>query len=121
MKQPKEITSLIERLDVFEDRLSVKITSISAWIETAYYRPYVVKVNGELHSQNGTTLKQPTWIVIDVYDTSGRILGTNNQGTSFLEFIEPQSFFGFQTFSIDAQIPIAAVGKVRVYPKIYKD
>lgn len=121
MDKTKEITNLIERLDVFEDRLSVKITAISAWIETDYHRPYVVKVNGELHSQNGTTLKQPTWVVVDVYDTSGRILGTNNQGTSFLEFIEPESFFGFHTFSIDAQIPIAAVGKVRVYPKRYKD
>lgn len=85
MSNSKEITNLIERIDVFEERLSVRIEAISAWIETTHYRPYAVKVNGELHSLNGMGLKQPVLVVVDVYDMSGRLMGTNNQGTAFLD------------------------------------
>ena len=117
MDETNEITNLIERLYVFEERLSVKLTALSAWIAPASYRSYQVRITGELHSQNGTNLKQPTRVIVDVYDSSGRILGTNNGEPDFLESIDPDSFFGFQTFSIDAEIPIKAVTMVRVYPK----
>lgn len=120
MDEIKEITNLIERLDVFEERLSVRLGALSARIEADFNRGYIVRLNGELHSQNGTTLKQLTRVIVDLYDVSGRILGTNQQYSGLFDSMDPESFFGFETFSINVEIPIAAVGKLRVYPIQYE-
>jgi hypothetical protein len=121
MSKSKEVTNLIERMEVFEERLFVRLESISAWIENGGHREYQVRVSGELHSRNGTDIKQITRVIVDVYDASGRILGTNNWIADFLESIDPNKFFGFHTFSVEAEIPVTHIAKIRVYPKRCKE
>jgi hypothetical protein len=117
MDRPKEITNIIELLDVFETHLDVKLESLTAWLENGNHRKYQIRVSGEMHSRNGVNLKLPTRVIVDAYDSAGRILGTNNDTADFLESIDPGKFYGFHTFSVIAEIPITSVSKIRVYPK----
>lgn len=76
-----DITNLIERLEAFEDRLGVRLESLSAKFEQ-YDDTGFVKVLGELHPQSGTTLQKDIELIVAAYDSSSRIVGT---GSTYLE------------------------------------
>jgi hypothetical protein len=105
-----DVTGKIERLEVFEERLGVRLDSLSAFV-AKYNELSTITVCGELQARDGTELQQDVELVVAVYDLSGRIIGT----ASYCYFAK--NFFGLETFEILAEIPVSELSKVRVYPK----
>ena len=97
----------IERLEAFEERLGVRIEGLFAYIEEDGY----IRINGELHSNEGTQLEQNIKLIMSAHDSSGRIVGTD------YSLISAESFFGFEIFSEYFQAQSESVSRVRIYPR----
>ncbi len=108
-----DMTNVIERLEAFEEHLRVRLEALQAiaFIGSGNNVPYV-RVCGEIHASDGVTLKQHIKVVVDAYDSTGKLLSTG-----WLNVSEPEKFYGFETFMIQINV-IGKVGKVRVYPKL---
>ena len=107
-----DVTSRIERLEVFEERLGVTLENLSAFVQDSgadSSTPLVVC--GELQPLNGTKLQGNVELVVAAYDSSGRVIGTS----SCIYFAD--EFFGLETFDLIVVLPMNQVSKVRVYPK----
>lgn len=104
-----DVTSKIERLEVFEERLGVMLESLSAFVDDVV--PYFLWVRGELHTRNGTELQEDVELMVAAYDSSGRVIGTGTR--RYLA----EDFFGLETFDLGFSLPLSQVSKVRVYPK----
>lgn len=104
--EESDLTSRIERLEAFEERCGVRLDALFAKGDG-----YSLKVNGELHPQDGPKLKQNVMVVVDVYDAARRLV--ENGGECFFA----ESFFGFETFSLLLVPKISDISKIRVYPK----
>lgn len=118
MAAKKNITHLIERLELFEERLGVRLEALSA-VRSAvsgYWRDRDVTVFGELHAKHGTTIKESICLVAAVYDHSGRVIGVS-MGDCFFK----KRFSVFEAFAVRVRLPDSAepVAKVRVYPKSF--
>ena len=107
-----DVTSRIERLEVFEERLGVTLESLSAFVEDYGTDGSVLRVRGELQTRNGTELQEDIALVVAAYDTSGRIIGTSSS-----HYYRVAEFFGLETFECVVMLPLSQVSKVRVYPK----
>ena len=107
-----DVTHLIERLEAFEDHLKARLEAVNAqcFLGSSDNVPWL-RVCGELHTTDGMTLKHQVKVVVDAYDSSGKLLNTGWQCLS-----DPETFYGFETFTIQINV-IGQVGKVRVYPK----
>jgi len=107
-----DVTNKLERLEVFEERSGVRLDSLSAFLKDWGDNDNIfLTVSGELQSQVGTELQEDTYLVVAVYDSSGRIIGTS--GLSYLS----ENFFGLETFDLLVNLPINEVAKIRIYPK----
>lgn len=111
MISTKDITSLVERLEAFEERLGIRIESIYAeWKDYGHTRG--VTILGELHPRDGVSLNQDIELIAAVHDSSSRIIGRN------LHWIYAEDFFGFETFQCHiSDLPSVAITKIRLYPK----
>lgn len=110
-----DLTSKIERLEAFEERLGVDFKSISAFMdldddydEDSYL---TVDVRGEIHSASGMQIDQDIIVVFAAYDDLDRIIGTSEAR------FYSDDFFGLDTFSESVNISIPNISKIRVYPK----
>jgi len=108
-----DVTSKIERLEVFEERLGVRLESLSAFFTDYGLDNFNndVNVRGELQVREGTELQQDVELVMAVYDSSGRVIATSSKSYYAGEF------FGLETFELTVEIPMNQVAKIRVYPK----
>ena len=109
MAAKKNITHLIERLELFEERLGVRLERLSAI--RGYRVDNDLMVSGELHAKPGRTLKETIELVVVVYDYSGRVIGLTRR-----TFVKGR-FLGFEQFSERLSGFVAPLAKVRVYPK----
>lgn len=113
MNGKTDITSLIERLDFFEDRLEVTLDALFA--EFTQYEgddDGTLRVNGELRPRDGSRLKQNVTIIVDVNDLKGRLISRLESPTYWMS-----SFIGFATFSILDNHISCEIAKLRIYPK----
>lgn len=107
----KDITSLVQRLDAFEERLGVRIEALSAFESKDKYDDDAdITIRGELHSVSGTSLEHDIKLEISVYDAEGRIVQTGR------DYIDSESFFGFHTFEISCDVTPGATKKLRLIP-----
>jgi hypothetical protein len=106
----KDITNLVERLEVFEDRLDVRIEAVYACMKNIGLNWHVT-VNGELHPRGGAQLSQDIILNVDFLDPAGRVLGAT------AKLFSAQSFYGFQTFTFSFDVGRADILKVRLHPK----
>lgn len=109
-----DLTSKIERLEAFEERLMVSFKSLSAFMDADEDEDddyIMVDVRGEIHAATGTKIKNDITWVIAIYDTSDRVIGTS-ESTYYSE-----DFFGFDTFSESVHISVKNIAKIRIYPK----
>ena len=110
----KDVTSLVQRLEAFEQRLGVRIEALSAFESGDYSDDEVrITVRGELHSESGTGLDQDIELEVAVYDGEGRVVETASQ--TFMA----DSFFGFATFQLSAYVTTGLAKKLRLIPKAY--
>jgi len=109
-----DLTSKIERLEAFEERLMVSFKSLSAFMDADEDEDddyIMVDVRGEIHAAIGTKIKNDITVVIAIYDNSDRVIGTS-ESTYYSE-----DFFGFDTFSESVHISVKNIAKIRIYPK----
>lgn len=110
-----DYTHLIERLETFEERVGIRLDALFAdWSDDIYSPPNsTLMLNGEIHPKKGTNILQDIRLVLDIYDSSGRLIANN------CEKFYVESFFGFQTFAICTRIPgpNLTIAKIRIYPK----
>lgn len=109
-----DITDRVERLEIFEDRLDVRIEAVFASINGPDDDDeYEVQVNGELHKVSGTELEEDQIIelVLSLYDDLGRIRVTKS------DYIYAKEFFGFQVFSFDFYTELGNPSRLRLIPK----
>jgi hypothetical protein len=106
-----DVTKLLERLEAFEDRLGVRLESLSVFMEVIGDDCVGLLVRGELHPQAGTELQQDVELIVAAYDSSSRIVGTMSQ------HFEASGFFGFETFEMIVEIHLNEIARVRIYPK----
>lgn len=108
-----DITNKVQRLEAFEERLSVKIDALAAFESVGIYNrgETEVAVRGELHSEGGSQIDKDIELHMVVYDLEGRVMETTT------DFICHESFFGFHVFDIDCVVPDGTVGKIRLFPK----
>lgn len=111
MSKKKDLTSKIERLEAFEDRLSVEFKNLSAFLDDSDEDYMSIDVHGELHAANGSELRDNVEVVIAAYDSSDRVVGTDTT------YFDNESFFGLETFSSSINISVKNISKVRIYPK----
>ena len=108
----KDITSLVQRLDAFEERLGVRIEAMSAFQSEKDSDGEVnIVVRGELHAVSGTSLDNDVDLEISVFAADGRVVETAS------DYIESDSFFGFHTFQISCYVDGQAPKKLRLIPK----
>ena len=108
----RNVTNLIERLEVFEERAGIRLEAIGA-ISAMFFDQNKLKVYGELHPREGTVIKKDVVITVDLYDNSGSVVGTSSQS------IRSRGFFGFETFHVTILVtPLAKTwAKIRVIPR----
>ena len=87
----QNMTHLIERLEVFEERAGVRLDAPGPTQTRLRQTRVVVSlyVMGELHPRDGTTLENDVDVAITVYDSDGKILRNN------AERFAADEFFGF--------------------------
>ena len=106
----KDASNLIERLELFEERLGVRLERVSAELRRGH-----VFVMGELHVTEGMTLDKDIWLIATFYDSEGRILDTQEM------IYMKQKFYGFEVFKILSgeldSAQLSNIAKIRVYPK----
>jgi len=115
MSTENDITHLIERLDVFEERLKVRFAGLFAKASQEDWGA-AVSVNGEVHPADGGGLGEDVEVVADILDRDGRLIERQTQQFSC------ETFFGFQSFHfyISAQnIQLNQIRTIRLYPQTW--
>ena len=106
----QDVSALLERLEAFEDRLSLRLESLSAYLDI-YDDWSNLWVRGELHPKSGVHLVQPVELVVAAYDSASRVVGTTTR------HFDTGSFFGFEVFEVLVIIPVTKLSRIRVYPE----
>jgi len=111
----KDITHLIERLELFEERLGIRLEGLYALYAEIGGSDNCqwVTVTGEIHALEGMKLNQNIKIVGAVYDNSGRVLEIAEN------FVFAAEFYGFKVFKLTLILPPRAnITKIRIYPEV---
>ncbi|MDA7858624.1 hypothetical protein N9B05_02285 [Mariniblastus sp.] len=107
----KDVTNLVQRLDAFEERLGVRIDSMSAFeVNDEYGDEADITIRGELHVVNGTSLEDDIYLRASIYDVEGRVVETS------YDYIMSDSFFGFHTFEISLSVEPRIAKRIRLLP-----
>ena len=104
----KNLLKAIERFETFEERLEVSIQNLSVRVkDNGWFTLFC-----ELHSTNGTTIKETITIECVAYDKEGLVIKKNTD-TAFSE-----EFFGFKVIEMSFYQNgiVEQVSKIRIYP-----
>jgi hypothetical protein len=107
-------THLVEYLDEMALRLGVTFAAVSVLTEAGFDEENcTVTARGELRAVSGNEINRNVQIVVTVYDTQKRVIGTSSTT------VNADEFYGFEAFEVGVAVPLAAtnVEVVRVYPK----
>jgi hypothetical protein len=106
LKKIQRFNAFEDQFDVFFEKLSINVNSPSG---------NVFELLGEMHSRNGTKLKESLSIACVLYDNQGGILEKQEYKISSSYFFAFEVFkFPFYTDDICNKI-----GSIRIYPKYY--
>lgn len=106
-----DLTSKIERVEAFEERVGVRFQGMSAFLDADDDDYISLQVHGEIHASSGAELTDDVNVVIAVYDQSDRVIGTDTS------YYNSDSFFGFEAFSESLNLSVKNISKIRIYPK----
>lgn len=107
------ITSCIERIESFEDKLGISLDALRAVVsdEGDCSGEYRLQITGELMSTSGGELECPLSLVYAVYDDSGSIIDTNDR------YFNDDDFMGFEIFDFTTYLESNNIQKIRLFPK----
>lgn len=110
---PKKPHILIERMEAFEDHLSVNLSGLSAeyWKSCSYVDYGQLRVCGQVNAKNDGIITSDIRIYADALDSSGRVIQVAHQ------LIQARNFRMFRTFEINVDYDASRPARVRVYPK----
>ena len=111
----KDVTHLIERLEVFEERAGVRLEAMSAFLDVSNSdeSTFRITVRGEIHPRNGTTLSNGVELSLAVYDAAARVVETDSA------FYDADTFFGFEAFEMACfYVPLDKLSRLRLIPKL---
>lgn len=107
----QDLTNIIERLDIFEERAGVQFKGLTARL-SLYDSGRYVHVYGELHSRNGEKLEKDVRVNVLLYDSSGCVLTIRDKDFS------QSDFFGFEPFDFELGFKIGIPSKIRIFPQL---
>lgn len=87
-KLESKLKKSVERLELFEEKLGVRLDNIS--VKTDEY--YKITVLGEIFSSSGESLNQNIYLNANLYNSDGDLIGTES------EYIDVEDFMGYDTF-----------------------
>ena len=110
----KEITQLIERLELLEEKFGIAISGLYATSEFITWKiltPHVheIKINFDVGSSSGTALDRSFKIHASAYNSAGQLLGTSSAN------INKDNFLGFASMSIGIDVD-QTPEKIRLFP-----
>lgn len=111
IESTKEITKIIERLELLEEKFGVTISGLYANHKSGNpVYPHIVKINFDLVSLNGGKLERSFKMIASVYNSAGQLLVTEKA------YIVADDFMGFEPVSITIHEVDQAPGKIRLFP-----
>jgi hypothetical protein len=91
----QDITNKIERLEAMEEKCGISLDAMYASLaETSYTGKYIVTLNGEIHSANGTKIAENLRIAVTLHDDTGRVVNRKEH------WVSADRFFGMESFSV---------------------
>lgn len=110
-----DVTSIIERLEVFEERAGIRFEALSAQLnDHDEDEEYYIQVQGEIHALEGTSLPHDVELKLLVYDSSQRLILSREDS------VDSETFFAFDTFYFNGFIPKIEISKIRIIPKSFE-
>lgn len=108
----RDITQLLQQRQNFENRLSVRLTAISAFEEPQDDGESRITVRGELHSTDGDTISADITLKLSIYDAAERVIETT------MDYIEQDLFFGLHTFELSCEVTSGTAAKLQLVPTL---
>ena len=110
-----EITNIVERLELLEDKFGVSISALHASCDSRPFDSppvYAVKINFDLNSSTGGELERSLKINASTYNTAGQLLRTEKA------YITKENFIGFESIEMKFFVDQAPT-KIRLFPAAY--
>jgi hypothetical protein len=106
----KRLKKSIERLEVFEEKLGIRLDNLSVTTQVRYCDLCVL---GEVYSLSGNSLSDSVVIQVNLYNNEGEIVDTNKC------YIDNDRFMGYDAFKIEfSQVDTNSISKIRVFPGV---
>lgn len=113
MSNKNEITGIVERLELLEEKLGLTLSGIYATCEPSAYKEgqYEVHVNYDISSTHGDGLTNHLYINTNAYNAAGQLLGNSQI------FLNKSDFSGFQSATEELDID-QLPQKIRIFPSV---
>lgn len=110
-KGKKEITEIVERLELLEEKFGIAISGLYATCEFRDYATpsYLVIINFDLASLSGGKLERSFVVYANAYNSAGQLL------TMQRPCIDANDFMGLESFSLYLEVDLVPE-KIRLYP-----
>lgn len=110
-KGKKEITKIVERLELLEEKFGVAISGLYAICEPrdCATPSYWVTINFDLASLSGGKLERSFAVYANAYNSAGQLLNMSRP------CIDANDFMGLQSFSLCLEVD-QVPEKIRLYP-----
>ncbi len=109
----KDLSSIIERLEAFEERAGIELRGLYAYRD----EDGDIHLNGEMHGVRNPQLECHVILVMTLYDSKGRVTATTSH-----QFYK-EDFFGLDTFSevfySSENSEIRNISRICIFPKKY--
>lgn len=113
MEKTIDLTNKIERLEALEERAGVTLESLSAFLKVYDHGASHLEVHGELRPIEGFELKESIKLVMAVYDSSGRIMGSDH------ESFDPEDFYALEIFyRCFGSLNVTNISKIRIFTQV---
>jgi hypothetical protein len=110
-KSIKEITKIIERLELLEEKFGIKISGLYANYEVGDPTfPHIVKINFDIASLSGVKLECSFKVIASFYNSADQLLLTKST------YIDANTFMGFSPISMNFFELDQAPVKIRLFP-----
>lgn len=106
-----DVTRMIERLEALEDRVGVRLDSLSAFFEPRPTGSSYITLHGEIHAADGTELRTDVTLLAAAYDDQDRVVGTSDR------WYQKDDFYGLDIFDITISVEAKSLKRIRVFPK----
>lgn len=106
----EDVTSRVERMEMMEDRMKMRLSGIEAYFCAGEHRILLV---GEVRADDVFDLNTDEQFIVCVaaYDDIGRVVSYEYNVWRCNEFC------GFDKFGLEIRVPVDVIGKIRIYPR----